>query len=115
MSVLGPLSLPDDVLRVAADWLRAGETVAIATVTQTWGSSPCPPGSRLVVTRSGRMAGSVSGGCGESEVVALALETLDAGSMRLVQFDVTEQRAWSMGLACGGEIEVMIEPLQGLG
>ncbi len=103
--------LPADTLATAAEWLAEGEEVAIATVTRTWGSSPCPPGSRLVITRSGRMAGSVSGGCIESEIAARALDVLDAGTMQLASFDVAEQRAWSVGLACGGEIEIMIEPL----
>ena len=104
-------SPPADTLSLAAAWLAAGEEVAIATVTRTWGSSPCPPGSRLLVTRSGRMAGAVSGGCIEAEIAARAVEALDAGALQIVSFDVAEQRAWSVGLACGGEVEVMIEPL----
>ncbi len=103
--------VPDDPLTIAARWLAAGEEVAIATVVRTWGSSPCPPGSRMVMTRSGRMAGSVSGGCIESEIAARAIEVLDAGQMRLAAFDVAEQLAWSVGLACGGAVEVMVEPL----
>jgi xanthine dehydrogenase accessory factor len=102
---------PLDTLGLAAEWLASGEEVAIATVMRTWGSSPCPAGSRLLVTRSGRMAGSVSGGCIESEVATRAVEALDTGAMQVVRFDVAEQRAWSVGLACGGEVEVMIEPL----
>jgi xanthine dehydrogenase accessory factor len=100
-----------DMLAVASSWHEAGEEVAIATVTRTWGSSPCPAGSRLVVTRSGRMAGSVSGGCIESEIVARACETLETGAAQVVLFDVAEHVAWSVGLACGGEVEVMIEKL----
>ena len=83
--------------------------MALATVIRTWGSSPCPPGSRLAMTRSGRIAGSVSGGCIESEVSVRAQEVLDTGRSQIASFDVSEQTAWSVGLACGGEVEVLIE------
>ena len=100
-----------DPLERAARWHAAGEEVAIATVVRSWGSSPRPPGSRMVVTRSGRMAGSVSGGCIEGEVTLRAIEVMDTGAPVLVRFDVSSERAWSVGLACGGVVEVLIEPL----
>ena len=95
------MSEPADTLSIAAGWLAAGEGVALATGTRTGGRSAGPPGRRGVVPR----------GCIESEIASLAIETLDADAMRLASFDVAEQRAWSVGLACGGEVEVMIEPL----
>lgn len=108
---LGPHAGAEDLLRLAWDWQRAGEGVAIATVIGTWGSSPRPAGSRLVLTRDGAMAGSVSGGCIESEVAEAAAEVLDDGVPRLLTFDVGEERAWSVGLACGGKVQVFVEAL----
>ncbi len=100
-----------DELDIAASWQAAGETVAIATVIRSWGSAPRLPGSRLVLTRSGLMAGSVSGGCVESEVAAQAEEVMRSGVPRLLHFDVSNDRAWSVGLACGGALDVFVEPL----
>jgi len=100
-----------DMLAVAADWRSAGEEVALATVTQTWGSSPRPAGSQLVVTRSGRMAGSVSGGCIEGAVADAAMQTLDTGRPQLLDFGITDERAWEVGLACGGKLKVFVEKL----
>jgi xanthine dehydrogenase accessory factor len=101
----------EDILAVAADWLAGGEQVALATVTQTWGSSPRPAGSQMAVTASGRMAGSVSGGCIEGAVAEAALEVLHSGAPRLLGFGVTDERAWEVGLACGGKVSVFVEPL----
>ena len=101
----------ESVLKTAAGWARAGESVALATVTDTWGSSPRPAGSRLVVTKSGKMAGSVSGGCIEGAVADAALATLQSGQPALLAFGVTDERAWEVGLACGGRVKVFVEPL----
>ena len=101
---------PEDVLTIAAAWQAEGEQVALATVTQTWGSSPRPAGSQMAVTRSGRMAGSVSGGCIEGAVAEAAIGTFDTGA-RLLDFGVTDERAWEVGLACGGKVHVFVEPL----
>ena len=98
-----------DILATAAGWRAAGEEVAIATVTQTWGSSPRPAGSQLAVTRSGKMAGSVSGGCIEGAVAEAALQTLDTGTPGLLDFGITDERAWEVGLACGGKLKVFVE------
>lgn len=98
-----------DILAIAASWRAAGEDVAIATVTQTWGSSPRPAGSQLAITRSGKMAGSVSGGCIEGAVADAALQTLDSGTPQLLDFGVTDERAWEVGLACGGKLKVFVE------
>ncbi len=100
-----------DILATAAAWRLAGEEVALATVTQTWGSSPRPAGSQLAVTRSGRMAGSVSGGCIEGAVADAALLTLDTGVPQLLDFGITDERAWDVGLACGGKLKVFVEKL----
>ena len=85
--------------------------MAIATVTRTWGSSPCPAGSQMVVTAGGRMAGSVSGGCIEGAVADAAMKTIDTGSPQLLDFGVSHERAWEVGLACGGKVKVFVEKL----
>ncbi len=101
----------EDVLGTAAQWRAAGETVALATVVETWGSSPRPAGSRLAVTASGRMAGSVSGGCIEGAVAEAAKETMASGTPQLLDFGISDERAWEVGLACGGKLKVFVEPL----
>ncbi len=105
------LSEADDILSVAAAWRTAGEDVAIATVTETWGSSPRPPGSQMAVTKSGKMAGSVSGGCIEGAVADIALQTIETGVPQLMDFGITNERAWEVGLACGGKLKVFVEKL----
>ena len=101
----------EDVLSMAASWREAGEQVALATVTQTWGSSPRPAGSQMAVTKSGRMAGSVSGGCIEGAVADAAMRALETGKPQLLNFGVTDERAWEVGLACGGKVKVFVERL----
>ncbi len=101
----------ENILDIAANWHAAGEQVAIATVTETWGSSPRPAGSRMAVTKSGKMAGSVSGGCIEGAVADAAIETLSSGRPALLDFGVTNEMAWEVGLACGGKVKVFVEPL----
>ena len=101
----------EDVLSTARHWLQSGETVALATVTETWGSSPRPPGSQMAVTASGRMAGSVSGGCIEGAVADVAQRTMQGGAPQLLDFGVTDEQAWEVGLACGGKLKVFVERL----
>ena len=101
----------EDVLGTAAGWLAQGERVALATVTQTWGSSPRPPGSQMAVTSSGRMAGSVSGGCIEGAVAEAARRTIETGAPQLLDFGISNESAWEVGLACGGKLEVFVERL----
>lgn len=101
----------DDILTTAGQWVAEGETVALATVVETWGSSPRPAGSRLAVTASGRMAGSVSGGCIEGAVADAAKEVMASGTPRVLTFGVTNERAWEVGLACGGTVSVFVEKL----
>ena len=103
---------PDDVLKRAADWRAAGNGVAIATVVYTWGSSPRPVGSQLAVDESGAMVGSVSGGCIEGAVVGEALEVIASGAPRLLDFGVSDETAWEVGLSCGGKLQVYVEPLE---
>jgi xanthine/CO dehydrogenase XdhC/CoxF family maturation factor len=105
------MSETDDILVITRQWHEAGEAVALATVVRTWGSSPRPCGSQLAVTRSGRMAGSVSGGCIEGAVAEAALKSLETGRPEMLSFGVTNERAWEVGLACGGQVSVFVEPL----
>jgi xanthine/CO dehydrogenase XdhC/CoxF family maturation factor len=101
----------EDILATAARWVAEGEQVAIATVVETWGSSPRPAGSRLVVTASGRMEGSVSGGCIEGAVADVAKQTMQSGTPQLLDFGISDDRAWEVGLACGGKLKVFVEKL----
>ena len=101
----------EDILGIAAAWHEAGEQVAIATVTGTWGSSPRRVGSRMAVTASGRIAGSVSGGCIEGAVAEAAQRSITTGEPRLLDYGVTDERAWEVGLACGGKVSVFVEKL----
>ena len=101
----------EDVLSTAAAWRASGEQVALATVTETWGSSPRPAGSQMAVTKSGKMAGSVSGGCIEGAVADAAMKTMETGTPQLLDFGVTNERAWEVGLACGGKVKVFVERL----
>jgi xanthine/CO dehydrogenase XdhC/CoxF family maturation factor len=101
----------DDVLAQASAWAAEGRPVALATVVSTWGSSPRPAGSQLVIDGDGRMQGSVSGGCIEGAVVREALEVMADGKPRLLDFGVTDQQAWDVGLACGGKVQVFVERL----
>ncbi|MEQ8249061.1 MAG: XdhC family protein [Alphaproteobacteria bacterium] len=101
----------DDVLAQAAAWRDAGKGVALATVVTTWGSSPRPVGSQLAVDDTGAMVGSVSGGCIEGAVVEQALAAIKDGDTRLLDFGVTNEQAWEVGLACGGKVQVFVEPV----
>ena len=100
-----------EVLSELREWDAAGEEVAICTVVETWGSSPRPLGSKMAVTRSGKMAGSVSNGCIEGAVFEEAQKVLKAGQGRLCAFGVADDVAFEVGLACGGHIEVYVQPL----
>lgn len=105
-------SQDEDLMQIAADWKRAGRDVALATVTATWGSSPRQPGSQLVVDGEGRMLGSVSGGCIEGAVVREALEIMADGKPRLLDFGITNEQAWEVGLACGGKLQIYVERVE---
>ena len=92
-------------------WLAVGEQIVLATVVWAEGSSPRPLGSRMAVTGSGQMAGSVSGGCVEGAVFEEAQEVLSSGSPKRLRYGIADETAWEVGLACGGTIEVYVEPL----
>src|SRR5712691_6080286 len=100
-----------EVLTELKTWTNAGEDAAVATVVETWGSSPRPLGSKMVVTRSGKMAGSVSNGCIEGAVFEEAQKVLKSRQPKIAAFGVADDVAFSVGLACGGHIEVFIQAL----
>ena len=100
------------VLVAARDWKLASHDVALATVVKTWGSSPRPAGSHLAVRDDGFFLGSVSGGCVEGAVVEEALAVMKSGLPRVLEFGVTNEQAWEVGLACGGTVRIFVEPLQ---
>ena len=99
----------DKVLETAADWIDEGHQVALATVIKTWGSAPRPAGSQLAVRKDGTFVGSVSGGCVEGAVIGEAMEAMTDGKPRKLSFGVTNDQAWEVGLACGGQIEIFVE------
>jgi len=99
-----------DVIEQLNQWRYDNENLAIITVVETWGSAPRPVGSKMVVTQSGRIAGSVSAGCVEGAVIEASAEVISSGVPRMVEFGVADDTAWSVGLACGGKIKVFIEP-----
>ncbi|MFQ6548902.1 XdhC family protein [Aestuariibius sp. 2305UL40-4] len=101
----------ETLLQTALDWHRAGRGVAVASVVETWGSAPRPAGSLLVIADDGGMAGSVSGGCVEGAVVVEALEALEDGGARMLDYGVSDDEAFAVGLACGGRIRVRVEPV----
>jgi xanthine dehydrogenase accessory factor len=100
-----------EVLGELDEWTKSGEEIALATVVETWGSSPRPLGSKMIVTRSGKMAGSVSNGCIEGAVFDEAQKVLKSGQPKVAAFGVADDVAFEVGLACGGHIEVFIQPL----
>ena len=100
-----------DISQTLDRWLEASQPVALATVIQTWGSSPRGIGAKMAVTAAGEIAGSVSGGCVEGAVAETALQVLDTRQPRLLHFGVADETAWEVGLACGGQIDVFVIPL----
>lgn len=105
------MSDSEQILSTAAEWHRDGRGVALATVVTTWGSSPRPVGSKLAVDDQGRMIGSVSGGCVEGAVVETALDIIRTGKSQLLEFGVSDEQAWDVGLACGGRVQIFVEKL----
>jgi xanthine dehydrogenase accessory factor len=102
-----------DVLDAVERWRTDGKAVALATVVATRRSAPRPLGSKLAVSESGELAGSVSGGCVESDVATQATEVLASGRPRLVSYGIADEDAWEVGLPCGGEIDVFLERVEG--
>lgn len=105
------MNTDETLLNTAAEWKAEGRKVGIATVVSTWGSSPRPAGSQLLVDDKGNMIGSVSGGCIEGAVVREALEVMEGAEPKLLEFGVSNEEAWEVGLACGGTVHVYVEAL----
>ncbi len=103
--------LTADPLAAAQAWSAGGRRVALATVVRTWGSSPLPVGSQLAADEHGDFVGSVSGGCIEGAVIEAAQAAIREGRPRLLEFGVSNERAWEVGLSCGGEIAIWVEPI----
>ena len=105
-------SFDEKILEEAHSWISIGQSVILATVIQTWGSSPRPIGSRMIVNQQGDFSGSVSGGCVESAVVRECMSLLqDKNSHKTLDFKISNENAWEVGLACGGEIAIFLEKI----
>lgn len=105
-------SFNETIFEEANSWIKLNQKVVLATVIQTWGSSPRQIGSRMIVNENGNFLGSVSGGCVESNVINECLELIKNGnSFKKIDFKVTNENAWDVGLACGGEISIYIEKI----
>jgi xanthine/CO dehydrogenase XdhC/CoxF family maturation factor len=100
-----------DPLLTAESWKQAGRDVAIATVIETWGSAPRLTGSHLVIDGEGNFEGSVSGGCVEGAVITEAIDVIESGAPKMLEFGVADETAWRVGLSCGGRIRVYVERL----
>ncbi len=103
----------EKILEEAYDWAQTNQKVALVTVIQTWGSSPRQIGSRMIVNEKGDFSGSISGGCVESSVVSECIDLLKNDQrFKKIEFKVSNEKAWEIGLACGGEIAVFIEQIK---
>jgi xanthine dehydrogenase accessory factor len=98
-----------DVMEVVGDWVAAGDPVALATVVDTKKSAPQPPGTKMAINEAGKMAGAVSGGCVEGQVVQVAEGILRGGAPQLLEYGIADEDAWNVGLPCGGEITIWVE------
>lgn len=105
----------NEVLAEIDAWQEAGNQVAVATVVKVEGSAPRPVGATMAVSSGGDLAGSVSGGCVETDVFVEAQEVLKTGIPKLLRYGISDEMAWDVGLACGGTIEVFVEPLEAEG
>jgi len=105
-------SFDEKVLEEASDWIDANKSVVLATVIKTWGSSARPTGSKMIVNETGNFFGSVSGGCIESSVVSECLRLLKENKpFKKIEFKVSNESAWDVGLSCGGEIAIFLEAI----
>ena len=105
-------SFDEKILDEAKDWLTAKRNVVLATVIQTWGSSPRPTGSRMIINDKGDFSGSVSGGCVETAVVRECIGLIkEKKPFKKIEFKVSNKNAWEVGLACGGEIAIFLEQI----
>ena len=105
-------SFDEKILEEASDWIKTNQKVVLATVIQTWGSSPRQTGSRMIVNEKGDFSGSVSGGCVESAVVRECVGIIKEKKLfKKIEFKVSNESAWKVGLACGGEIAIFLEQI----
>jgi len=105
-------SFDEKILEEANDWIKTNQKIVLATVIQTWGSSPRQVGSRMVINENGDFSGSVSGGCVESAVVRESLQLIKQDKpFKKIEFKVSNESAWEVGLACGGEIAIYLEQI----
>jgi xanthine/CO dehydrogenase XdhC/CoxF family maturation factor len=102
----------NDILEEVEEWRKEGEQIAVATVVKTTGPAPRLEGAKMAVTKSGKLVGSVSGGCVEGAVFEEAQKVLKTGKPVLVKYGISKESAWDIGLACGGGIEVYVAPLE---
>mgnify|MGYP001376061250 CR=1 FL=1 len=102
----------NDVQPQVDEWLAQGQAVALATVVKVWGSAPRPRGAKMAISASGGIVGSVSGGCVEAAVVDVAQDVMRTGQPQLVSYGVADELAFTVGLSCGGEIDVFVEPIK---
>ena len=104
--------MSETILENANSWIETKKKVVLATVIKTWGSSPCPIGSKMIVSEKGDFLGSVSGGCVEASIINECLELIkNNNSFKKIHFTVQNESAWSVGLACGGKLTVYIEQI----
>jgi xanthine dehydrogenase accessory factor len=101
-----------EILGEVERWRAAGEKVVVATVVATRRSAPRPVGTSLAISESGKMCGSVSGGCVESDLFEKAMEVMRSGEARMLSYGITDDTAWGVGLPCGGEIDVFVEAVE---
>jgi xanthine dehydrogenase accessory factor len=104
-----------DVMEIVGDWVREGDPVALATVVDTKRSAPQPPGTKMAINDAGQMAGAVSGGCVEGQVVQVAERILRGGDPQLLNYGIADEEAWDVGLPCGGEISIWVETYEDAG
>ena len=102
----------DDILTPTSVWLKEKRKVSLATVISTWGSAPRPIGGQMAIDSNGEIIGSVSGGCIEGAVIAEGIEAINDGKTRIRDYGISNDMAWEVGLACGGELKVLIQPLE---
>ena len=101
----------DDILTPTSFWLKEKRRIALATVISTWGSSPRPVGGQMAIDENGEIIGSVSGGCIEGAVISEGIDSIRDGKSRIKDYGISNDMAWEVGLACGGELKVLIQPL----
>jgi xanthine dehydrogenase accessory factor len=101
-----------DILPDLENWQTEKKEIALATVIETWGSSPRRAGARMAITPDGKITGSVSGGCVEGAVFDAGVDVLRSKRPQLLHFGVADETAWEVGLACGGSIDIFVKPLE---